>query len=136
MRLVVDTSVIISSLMKDSVSRRLMFLPNFELFTPEFVHIEIGNHSGKIMNYTGLPENEFNLLLDSLLSTVMVIPTDEFKEEVNRDYGIMKGIDPNDTAFLALALSMDCDGIWTNDTDFEKQKIVKVWKTEYLKRYL
>ena len=136
MRLVVDTSVIISALMKDSVSRRLMLLPKFELFTPEFVHIEIENHSGKIMKYTGLPENEFSLLLNSLLSTVMVIPTDEFKEEISRAYGIMKDIDPNDTAFLALALSLDCDGIWTNDADFEKQKAVKVWKTEYLKRYL
>ncbi len=136
MRLVADTSVIISALMKDSVSRRLMLLPKFELFTPEFVHIEIENHSMKIMKYAGLPEIEFSLLLNSLLSTVMVIPTDEFKEELSRAYGIMKEIDPNDTAFLALALSLDCDGIWTNDSDFEKQNAVKVWKTEHLKRYL
>lgn len=112
-----------------------MLLPKFELFTPEFVHIEIEDHSRKIIKYTCLPEDEFSMLLNSLLSTLMVIPTDEFKKEISRAYGIMKDIDPNDTAFLALALSLDRDGIWANDSDFEKQKAVKVWKTGYLKRY-
>ena len=45
---------------------------------------------------------------------------------------IMKDIDPDDAPFLALALSFDNDGIWTNDKDFERQSVVRVWKTHEL----
>lgn len=45
-------------------------------------------------------------------------------------------IDPEDTAFLALAMALDCDGIWSNDSDYEKQTMVKVYKTHILKTYL
>jgi len=76
MRLVVDTSIIISSLMKDSESRRLMLLPDLDLFTPEYVHVEIERHAGKIMGYTGLSDNEYNLLMGNLLSHVNVIHFD------------------------------------------------------------
>jgi predicted nucleic acid-binding protein len=46
----------------------------------------------------------------------------------------MKDIDPEDTAFLALAMYLKCDGIWTNDNDFDKQDLVLVWKTHMLKK--
>jgi predicted nucleic acid-binding protein len=45
---------------------------------------------------------------------------------------IMEYIDVNDSPYLALAMSFKNDGIWTEDTDFEKQTTIKVWKTKDL----
>lgn len=44
----------------------------------------------------------------------------------------MKGIDENDSSFIAVALALDLDGIWSNDKDLHKQKKVKVWNTKEL----
>ena len=37
-----------------------------------------------------------------------------------------------DFPFLALALSVANNGIWTADKHFERQKKVKIWKTDEL----
>lgn len=41
----------------------------------------------------------------------------------------MKGVDIDDSIYIALALTKENDGIWSDDSDFEKQSKVKVWKT-------
>jgi predicted nucleic acid-binding protein len=41
----------------------------------------------------------------------------------------MEDIDEDDTEFLALALSFQNDGIWSEDRDFQRQTAVRVWKT-------
>ena len=131
-----DTSVIISSLMRDSMSRRLILHPDLVLFTPEYVNIEINNHFNKILSYSGIPRNEFDILLNQILNVVNIVPVEEFEDFLEESYEIMRENDPEDTAFLALALSLQCDGIWTNDNDFQKQNRVNVWKTHILKRII
>lgn len=49
---------------------------------------------------------------------------------------IMDKIDKDDTAFVALSLASDNDGIWSDDKHFLRQKIIKVWKTAELLQLL
>ena len=44
----------------------------------------------------------------------------------------MSVVDPDDSAFLALGLSLKADGIWTEDKDFYNQKILKIYSTKDL----
>ena len=48
----------------------------------------------------------------------------------------MDMIDPKDTPFIALALAVENDGVWSEDRRFEQQSRVKVWKTKELLRRL
>lgn len=41
----------------------------------------------------------------------------------------MKGIDEDDAPFVALALHVDGDGIWSSDAHMQEQDIVRVWTT-------
>ena len=43
---------------------------------------------------------------------------------------IMVDIDRSDIPFVAAALSLLCDGIWSDDADLKRQKRVKVWNTK------
>ncbi|MDE1823803.1 MAG: hypothetical protein KGH74_00715, partial [Candidatus Micrarchaeota archaeon] len=45
-------------------------------------------------------------------------------------------IDADDTPFIALGLAIANDGIWSDDSHFQKQKMIKVWKTSDLIPYL
>jgi len=53
-----------------------------------------------------------------------------FKDFIPKAFQIMRNIDEDDTSFLALALMINGDGIWTNDPHFKKQNEIKVWKTK------
>ena len=48
----------------------------------------------------------------------------------------MNAIDPEDYVFVALALSINNDGIWSEDKHLEKQKVIRVWKTKDLLEHL
>ena len=49
MKLVVDANVVISALIADSKTRELIVTLEPDLFTPEFVHEEIGNYEELIV---------------------------------------------------------------------------------------
>jgi len=136
MNLVVDTNPIISALIKDSTTRKIILYPKLDFFTPEYVFVEINNHKDVIMKKSGYDETELQMIIDTVFSNIAVLPISEYQEFIPKAYGIMKEVDEFDTAFLALALMIKGDGIWTNDPDFEKQKEVKVWKTEDMVRIL
>jgi len=48
----------------------------------------------------------------------------------------MDKTDPNDTPFIALALAIENDGIWTDDNHFGQQAEIKVWKTGQLSEFI
>ena len=48
----------------------------------------------------------------------------------------MNEIDVTDSAFIAVALALNTDGIWTEDKDFLKQNNVKVYSTGDLAKML
>ena len=132
MRLVVDTNIIFSALIKESTTRRILISTRFDFYTPEYVFIEIQNHSEEIMEKSKYDHQEFETMTDSILSNIMVVPTEDFKDFIPRAFQIMKNIDEDDSSFLALALMINSDGIWSNDPHFEKQNEIKVWKTKDL----
>jgi predicted nucleic acid-binding protein len=49
---------------------------------------------------------------------------------------LMCDIDADDAPFLAAALSISCDGIWTEDPHFLKQSAIKVWRTRDLLHFI
>jgi predicted nucleic acid-binding protein len=54
MKLVVDANVVISALITDSKTRELIVTLEPDLFTPEFVHDEIGNYVELIVEKSGM----------------------------------------------------------------------------------
>jgi predicted nucleic acid-binding protein len=45
---------------------------------------------------------------------------------------IMHTIDPDDTPFIALALAVENDGVWSDDRHFQQQTRIRIWKTKDL----
>jgi len=132
MRLVVDTNILLSALIKKSATRKILLHPGFEFYAPEHIFHEIENHKNEVIKKSGLSKEEFYIVLDSVLTNAIITPENEFAKHIPKAWDIMKNIDPDDFPFLALALSFENDGIWTNDKHFLKQKEVKVWRTKEL----
>jgi len=61
-RLVVDTSVLIAALMKNSAVRELLLSPLFEFYVPEYCIEEIERHMDEISERSGLNAENVYLL--------------------------------------------------------------------------
>ena len=68
MNIVIDTNIFISALLKDSLTRKLIFKSNHNLLFPEFELEEIENHREELLKKSGLSKEDFYLLLFNLLN--------------------------------------------------------------------
>ena len=130
MRLVIDTGIIISALIRDSLTRKIIMYPAFELFSPEDITVEIEEHIDEIVEKSEVTKKRIYDVLDTILEQIKVIPAHDFSGHYQKAYQHMKGIDESDAPFLALALSFENDGIWSNDSHLHEQNLVRVWTTE------
>jgi predicted nucleic acid-binding protein len=136
MRLVIDTSILISALLKKSVTRELLLFPSMEFLLPEYALEELEVHKDYISKRTGLKKEEIDVALSLLMENITIIPASDIKPNLKKADKIIGSIDPSDVPFIALALSTKNDGIWSNDKHFEKVKEVKVWKTSALLSFI
>jgi len=130
MRLVIDTNMIIAALIKDSKAREIIMNKDIEFISPDFVIEETYKYEDYICEKSGLTKEEFELLLSLIFEKIKIIPVSEYETFMEEAKRIMK--DMKDVPYLACALSLKCDGIWTNDKDFNKQNKIKIWYTEDL----
>jgi len=136
MRLIVDTNILISSLIKDSITREILLLPSMDFYLPEFALEEVEAHKTKISKLSGLSPDEIDFFLDVLLENISIVSAQTIRPHLKEAERIIGDIDPGDIPFIALALAVDNDGIWTNDKHFKKVKKLKVWKTSELLAHL
>lgn len=134
MRFVIDTNIIISALLKDSISRELILELNEDLYSPDFLEIEIEEHKDTIMKKSGLDEPELDNLITLLLDDVIVVPEENYKTELDKAKEVLGDTDMKDVPFLAVAVEKNAF-IWSDDEDFEEQEKVEVWKTEKMIEY-
>lgn len=136
MRLVVNSDRVIAALIRDSKSRGIILSGNFELVTIDFALSEIHEHEDEILRKARLSKSHLKSLLSILFSKIMVASDLGVETKMNDAMKVMDRIDPDDTPFIALALAIENDGIWTEDRHFEKQKVMKIWKTVDLLRLM
>jgi|SRR3990167_6567920 len=136
MRLVVDTSILISALLKDSMTREILLLSTVEFLIPEYAFEEFEKHKNTISKRSGLKNEEIDLLMALLMENITIVPFLKLKPYMDKAYKIMGEIDHCDVPFIALALAVENDGIWSNDRHFEDLKDIKVWKTPDVLKYV
>jgi predicted nucleic acid-binding protein len=132
MKLVIDTNRLVAALIKSSVTREIILSDKFELYSPNYILTEINKNRDFLIKKANIKAIDFEEILVTLLDHIHLIPFEEFKSRYLEALKIMNGIDPDDTAFLALGLSLKVNGIWTEDNHFREQNILKVYSTKDL----
>ena len=136
MRFVVDTNRIIASLVRDSASRKILLSEKFEFLTVGVARSEIEEHRKELREKAKLTDKQLDTILAMLFKRIFVVSDVVIEKKMRQAEKIMDTIDPSDTPFIAVALAMENDGIWSDDKHFSKQKRIKVWKTKDLLRLI
>jgi predicted nucleic acid-binding protein len=131
-RLVADTNIILSALLKDgSFIAEMMKTDCLQIYFPEYGLAEIDAHKSYILSKRerSSAKQSYSHALKFLLEYVMVVPDELYSSRVAEAAELMKDIDEKDSAFLALALQLCCP-VWSNDKHLSKQKAARVLSTK------
>lgn len=127
MRLVVDANILFSALIKESLTKKILFDLSYEFYSPIFVFDEFKEHEEEILSKTHRTKEEFYLVLESLQEIISFIPEKEFICYLSEAEKICP--DSDDIVYFALALKLDC-GIWSDDKKLKEQNIIKIYSTQ------
>src|SRR3989344_5243093 len=130
MIIIIDTNVLISALIKDSLTRKIIVFSGLEFCYPEISLHELRKHKNLVLKKSGLKESEYENILNKLLEYITLMPTEKINEHLEEAKEIMHRIDPDDIVFIAAALCYPDSIVWSDDKHFEKQDKVKVLKTK------
>jgi predicted nucleic acid-binding protein len=117
-KIVVDTNIVFSAIISDKgkIGELLLNKPgDLHFFSPVFLLDELNNHIQKILSVTGFSETEYQQIKFLVTRHIEFIESNKIsKENWETSYQLLKGIDENDTSFLALNLEVN-GLLWTGD---------------------
>ena len=117
MKVVVDTNIIFSALLKKSKIRDIFLLEskNLSFYSCNFIFVELFKHKEKLLKLAHNKEEEILTSLEVILKRITLIneETISFLSR-KRAYEFVKDIDLKDLPFVALALELDAF-LWTGD---------------------
>lgn len=132
--LVVNTNRIIAALIRNSVSRQLLYHSDIDFLGINFSRKEIEKYRQEIIQKAKITEEEFEFTLNGVIGTITFIEDELIDLHIEEAGEIMDKIDPDDTPFIAAALATGAD-IWSDDHHFQMQKRIKAWKTADLMKF-
>jgi predicted nucleic acid-binding protein len=127
---VLDVNVLLSSLIKDSVTREIILESGLDFYFPEISYIKIIEYKNYIMKKASLNDKEFFVLLTKVMSHINFIKREDLMPYWDMAFDIMKN-DEEDAIVLAAALALGKNSIiLSNDKHLKKQKVVRVITTK------
>lgn len=136
MKFVIDTNILLSALIKDSTTRRILMGFENEFYYPKSSFFEIKKYKGLVIKKSGMDENEYVNVLDYLLEHITLLSDEFMRQKLIEAKKLMNEIDSDDVIFLACAFVLNSP-IWSNDKHFKKQDKVEVFTTnEFVKKFL
>jgi predicted nucleic acid-binding protein len=131
----VDTNIIFSAMIRESITRRIILSDVFELYVPEYLFSEIEMNKNLILNKAKISDRDFTLLLTLFQKHVKIVKKEVYQDKIPLAEETMEEIDITDSPFLALALALNCP-LWSNDGHFKKQNLVKTYTTKKIVEFL
>lgn len=132
MKIVIDSNVLFSALIKDALTRKLILEYEDEFLFPQYIFEEMQKHKELLLKKSKMNEEEFSELLNIILRKVIIIPTTHLKAKEKEAKELAKDIDPDDALFFATALTHNAI-IWSDDKALKKQEEIKIVNTKEMK---
>jgi predicted nucleic acid-binding protein len=119
--IIIDTNVLLSFLLTNGITRRII-VENPEVFiTLEYCFDELWEHRDR-WNKNDLHDGELLEIVNDLKRLfVMAVPPDVYNPYISEGEKLTD--DKEDAPIIALALSVDNEGIWTYNTKHFKQEV-------------
>lgn len=123
-RIVVDANRVFSALLKDGETRRAMMTTSATLYAPRFLRQEIEKHKPEIARRSRAKPEDVDRAMAILYRRIAWVSEKDIAKHMKKARKLMQAVDPDDAPYLACALAVDADAIWSLDLDFDEQTVV------------
>ena len=118
--IIIDTNVLLAFLLTNGITRRIISENPDVFITPEYCFEELWEHRER-WNKKNLSDNELQEIVNDVKAVfVMPITPDVYMERIPEADLLIE--DRDDSPIVALALSVDNEGVWTYNTKHFKQE--------------
>ena len=106
MKIVVDSNIVFSSLLsKDNTSKLLLTSPKLEIYSCNFLFVEIFKHKDKIQKLSKMTDENILIQLENVISCINFIREDSLPTDIYiQAFDLCKNVDEKDTSFVALSI--------------------------------
>lgn len=104
------------------------------MHVPEYLFDEIETHRDELSKRSGQTTDALKEVLKSLRGHVTEHEEEDYVEELGKAGRLLGGRDPKDIPYVALALALQSDGIWTEDRELVSMGSLTVYRTSDLVR--
>ncbi len=129
MKLVVDANAFFAALLKDGVSRKLFFYPDFSLYSPEFIVREFVKNRAELASKYDPRAGNFTEFADAMLKHVRLVADFELTPFMPAASTLCE--DEKDLLYIACALYCDA-AVWSNNKRLKNQSRVRILTTSEL----
>jgi len=129
MKIIIDTNILMSALIKDSITRKIIFESGFDFYYPMESFKELLKYKSLILEKSGMDEIEYNNIFFLLLRKIKTIHAELIQDFFQKAKYLMHHIDPDDIIFIATALAFDAT-IWSDDMHFQEQNSIRIFTTK------
>jgi predicted nucleic acid-binding protein len=130
LNIIIDSNILFSALIKDSLIRKMILLYTGTFLFPSYIFDEMEKHKEGLLEKSGMGTKQFEMLLTILLQKVQIVPTDILRPYEKKAYDTVKDIDPDDTLFIACALAYSDSILWSDDKKLKQQTVVPIINTK------
>ena len=136
MKLVIDTNIILSALIRDSITRKIIMESDLRFYFPKISLSEIDKYRNLVIEKSGLSEGGYQRLFNTIKKYLNVVEPHKFEPYLKEANQLMGHIDNKDVVFLALALSVPNSKVWSDDKHFKQQDQINVYTTNEMIEFL
>ena len=129
MNIVIDSNVLFSAMIKDSITRRIILEYDGIFLFPSFIFQEMEKHKEELLIKSGMDIKDFNEILGIILKKVIIIPEEVLFQYRDEALEIIRDIDLDDVLFIACALAYNDSIIWSDDKKLKEQTKIKIINT-------
>ena len=123
-RLVVDANRILSALLRDGTTRAALLKTSATLYAPTYLLEEIERHVPELADRIGVPVDTLRTVLEPLLDRIEWVSEASYRPFLPKALAAFQDSNVKDAPYLACALAVEADAIWSHDLGFDRQRLV------------
>jgi len=129
MRIVIDANILIAGIWGLRSIIAILTSGNHQFFAPMPILAEINKHREFICAREGLTREEFEVRRNALTKVINLVEARKYQAYTKQAQTALERRDVSDAHYVACALAVGADFIWTNDADFTAQQLVPIKTT-------
>ena len=130
MQIIIDSNVLFSALIKDSLTRKIILTYEGSFLFPSFIFEEMEEHKQELLDKSRMNKEEFDKLLEIILKKVAIVSCEVLSPFKEKAFELVKHIDKDDILFVACTLAYPNSIILSDDKHLKNIKNIKVINTK------